>query len=181
MQALVTCPNCKSSLQIPSHLLNHPVTCTQCRQQFVGGSNTSNENVYFDSDGIEVTSHRLVIHDTTYALKNVVSVRMKQLPRNNQTALTMIGFGVVGLLGAIALGVQFSAMANVSAGVSAFFVILLLSGICIAVGYYLNSKALPEYALILDTASGKQRVLISRKAQRIKSVVAALNEAIANN
>lgn len=125
------------------------------------------ENIYVDNY-VSVKTARIIISGTTYALRNITSVRMTVTPADQRAATVLIIIGVIGLLGSVA------AFGNdVGCGV----VVLLGGGAMVAGGIIAALKAKPSYDVTIASSAGEIRALTSKNKDYISKIVAAINEA----
>lgn len=120
-------------------------------------------NFYSDNTGVRVTSSRLIIGQTTYAMLNITSVSCAaQLP-------SRIGPLFFLLIGALCLigGIGGSEAALIGWGV-----------FLLAIGGLWWKLQKTNYHLRIASASGEANAVSSQDKQRIESIVQAVNEAI---
>ena len=117
------------------------------------------EQIFFEHDGVRVSSARFVVKGATYpisAITSVRAVRSKTFPLL-AIVLILIGFGI--LLGG-----------------EPTLLIFGLATIALGVVWIIKKKEL--YSVVLQTSSGESQVLESQDRQYIHSVVDALNNSI---
>lgn len=118
---------------------------------------------YSDDGGVRVTSARLIIGSTTYAMLNITSVmRAVEPPKRIGPLLFLIG-GLFIFGG----GLSGSDLSAVVWGV-------LLLGI----GVFWWWKQKPQYHLRIASASGEANAVTSPDKDRVDKIVQAVNEAI---
>ena len=117
------------------------------------------EQIFFDQDGVSVSSARFVVRGTTYPISAITSVRAVSSKNFPLLALVLIliGFGIL-------LGGEPT---------------LLILGLgAIALGVVWIAKKKEVYSVVLQTSSGETQVLESQSRDYIHSVVDALNNSI---
>jgi len=114
------------------------------------------EQALYTDQNVHVSTSRLIIHGTTYALSNVTSVRMLETPPNRSFAITLI------VLGVIFLGIRLYALALIA----------------LAVGILLCVVLKATYSLAIGSASGERSAMSSKDRDYIAHVVESINEAI---
>lgn len=82
------------------------------------------ETIYVDNN-VSVTTARVIIFGTTYALRNITSVKMTTTPPSNGCAVTLIVVGALALLSAVPAFAE-----KVFAGLTS----LIIGGMMIAAG-----------------------------------------------
>jgi len=126
------------------------------------------ESIYSDIV-VSVTTERVIISGTTYALRNITSVKMTDNPAAEEGfPLVLI---VVGTLGVF---VSFGVFAH---DVGSGFIWLVISGGVIAMGIFSRSFK-PSYNVTIATSSGEIRALTSKNKDYIAKIVDAINEAV---
>lgn len=129
------------------------------------------ERVFYDSDGVRVTSARFQVGAQTYAMNAVSSVSYQKHEAETGGAWAMMflgGFFLLVVLMAFAIG-----------GVGPFKVMLGVA--CLAMiggGIASLRSARPTYAVVLTTASGASTALSNSDPAAVEPVVRALNEAL---
>lgn len=113
------------------------------------------EQVFFEHDGVRVTSARFVVDANTYAIRNITSTAAWSQPRK------WIGGVICALLGLITL----------STAIGLAIVFFALS----AVFFYLGR---PAHYVRLHTSGGEVKAVKSYDVEYVKKVVNALNDAI---
>lgn len=158
--ALVTCPDCEAQIS------DAAPACINCgKPMSVSGPPTATaatlatspqEKIFFDRNGVKVTSARFIVGTRTYAMQGVTSV--KQAAKHPSRVLP-IAFGIIGIL--LALDDK------------------ALIGTCLlvfAVLAWLLQKA--DWIVVLSSASGEQQALTSKDRAYIDAVISALNESL---
>ncbi len=127
------------------------------------------EKVFYDQDGIWVSSTRFMVNDQTFALSQITSVRVDRSPPKTGCATVFVAAGIT----IIIIGFLLAA-GDVVTGLGT----VVLGGFSWLIGYLLRRAARGEYAVLVRTASGEEKVLIRRDEETPASVVAAINQAI---
>lgn len=127
----------------------------------------SSEQTYFQSDGVQVTSTRVVMGGTTYALANITSVSMHKTPakRSFGVILTLLGMAFLTYNG-LGEGADPSVM---QWGIS---IVVMLTGLLLVV------MAKATYAVRFGSASGEQEAFSSKDQKMVVGMVDAINQAI---
>ena len=113
------------------------------------------EKILYQDSGVTVTPTRFISGATTYAIRNVTSVREYQKTPSATAAILLILFGIVMLF------------ANPFAGVP-----------LVALGVYVYRQIKTSYHVMLTTASGEASAFNSMDQKNVTKIVAALNQAI---
>jgi hypothetical protein len=135
------------------------------------------ENVIYSDNLIEITTARILIDGTTYALRNVTSVKMTiKSPKNGlRIGLSIFSF-ILGISGCAAVRVG-AEMGNW--GVALTGVLLFLIGL----SFNRESRRMPkkaEYNVVITSGSGESNALTSENRSYIKNIISRINEAIAS-
>jgi hypothetical protein len=128
------------------------------------------ECTIYSDENVNVTTARVVIHGTTYALRNITSVKMASTPANTGCAILLRQFGILMLFGAF--------LAFVGAEVGSGFVILLFAGGVLTGAMFWLRACKPSYHVAIASASGESHALTSKDKQYISKVVESINDAI---
>ena len=123
----------------------------------------SDETVFLQLPNATVTSARIMLNGTTYALRNVTSVTMRVVPPK-VIVLYLLG-GLILLAGLLQL-----VAANYQAGL---FAAAIGGGMI-----FLAAKAKSTYIVAMSTSAGQVDALSSSDKSVIQSVVEAINSAI---
>lgn len=133
----------------------------------------SNEIEIYRGSNVLVTTERIVVDSSTYAVRNLTSVRQQSTPPNRRVALILI---LVGVLFA-GFGVQLMLDAVTSISIS-----VLGGGIAaLAVGAVLWRRAKTMHSAVTTTAANEVPVLESEDADEIRQIVEAISDAIIRN
>jgi hypothetical protein len=127
------------------------------------------ESIYSD-DTVSITTARVMISGTTYALRNITSVSMTYTPAKRAPGIALLIFGVLVLL----LARMYFHDQAVHAGLVALLVaVVMMSG-----GIFLICVAKPNFHVSLSSSSGESDALTSKDRRYIEKVVAGINDAI---
>lgn len=129
----------------------------------------ASEKVFFDKHGIKVTNARFIVHQQTYAMASVSSVKVGSTNKTPSKGGAVMAATIGGLLFLGGLGSLKDAWLMALIGVG-----LLVWGVL----WYRSIKPLFEYKLILTTSSGETTALTSFSEPDIRVVEDALNQAI---
>ena len=111
-----------------------------------------------------VTTNRVSIQGTTYALRNITSVKMEATKPGFGCAVVPIAFGVIALVVSIARG--------------EFFLATFIGGAPLAVGVFLQFTRKPIFHVRISSASGEAKALSSQDQVYIERIVKSINAAI---
>ena len=135
------------------------------------------ETVFYDHDGVVITSTRAIFWGKTYAMAAVTSVQGVRVPSDPRGPL------VTFLLGGITLMIGSSLFATVreregmGAALCSAAVVALGLALC-ALAVVLWTRQRPKYTLRMVTASGETQRLISSDPNRVNRVVNAIALAV---
>jgi hypothetical protein len=127
----------------------------------------SEENIYTDKN-VSVTTARVIISGTTYALRNITSVKMTVTPPKQECAVALLVIGIVGVLAGFAAFTH-----DRSAGL--FW--LLMGVLMVAIGILWRLLLKPAYNVTNASSAGEIRALTSPNKEYIAKIVGAINEA----
>ncbi|WP_082190273.1 DUF6232 family protein [Frateuria defendens] len=114
------------------------------------------EKIFFDQGGVSVSNARFIVHEKTYAMNGVTSVKqVVTLPSRG-------GPIIVGLFGLVAMFAG-----SIIAGAA------LLAA---AVFWWIKQKS--DWLVVLSSSSGETQALTSKDRGYIDAVIAALNQSI---
>lgn len=125
----------------------------------------SEETVYFTDGRVTITNARAIIGEKTYAMINITSVSMGEIPPNKSLGIALI---LVGVLGAVCVSMVGESW--IGAGVWALIVV--------GGGIWALTVPKPKYVVRIGSASGEKNALVSPNREYIQKIVLALNEAI---
>jgi hypothetical protein len=126
------------------------------------------DTIYCDNN-VAVTTARVIVSGTTYALRNITSVKLTTTPAKTGCAVVLIVLGVLGVLGALPTFAQDVAPATYALVCASAFLI---------VGIALIRSAKPSFHVTIASSSGEIRALTSTDRSYIETIVASINEAI---
>ena len=115
------------------------------------------ERVILNDGGVVITATRAVFGSTTYAIRNLTSVRSSAKKDPAVAALVALAIGALAVFA------------------NPFFGVPIL-----AIGAWALWKRKTTYSVVLATSGGETSALDSQDADEVQRVVAALNEAIAS-
>jgi hypothetical protein len=155
----VACPHCGAPQQRPAP----PVLPAQPK-----------ETTIYSDEVVVVTSSRVIIGGTTYALRNITSVRMALISPQVGGPILLLLLGVF-ILFLTVIPIPFHE-SNYSP-VAGF----VLGGGMIAASIFWMSIGKPRYYVGLSSTAGEIHALTSKKKDYIERVVFSINEAIAKH
>lgn len=130
----------------------------------------NDEITVFEDSSATITSRRIVVGGTTYALRNITSVKMGTTEPSGCGSGCLMFFGGLGVCGAIYDLISKGAWM----GMSVFLVFLAA-----AVGGVMWQRTLKtSYSLILVSSSGETHALSSPDKDYVEKVVAHISDAI---
>ena len=129
------------------------------------------EVTYLSKNDVVITNARAVMGGKTYAMANITSVSMGQIPANTTIGLYLIIFGIV--IGGCGFSLGSSSSSNML-GALIFAALLIAAGVAV----FLTAK--PSYTVKLGSASGETHALNSKNMADVKQIVDAMNTAIIN-
>ncbi len=127
------------------------------------------ERVFFNEGGITVTSTRFMVYSQTFAVANISSVELAEVPQSVAGWVVLAIFGGLVALYGIAAIVQFPAVGIV------FF---LIGGVAASAGILGAAKQKSYFIVALRTSAGEIKTCQSKDEMAIRRIVAALNQAI---
>lgn len=116
------------------------------------------EKIFFERDGVSVSSARFTVHGQTYAMSGVTSVKQDVIHPSR------LGPFLIGFLGCVGMMTE-----------KGEFLWGLLT-LVIALLWWINQKSI--WIVVLNSSSGETKALKSNSSSYIKNVIAALNESI---
>ena len=129
------------------------------------------EQVFYDCDGVRVTSARFQVGAQTYAMSavNSVAFQVREAEKGGPVGLAILGGLMLAIVVSLGVATDFTAMK----GFFAFSgLVMLVAGILTA------RSAKPTYIVSLTTASGQVQALSSEDRDYVEAVVRALNDAV---
>jgi hypothetical protein len=175
--ALIECYECGKSIS------THAAACPQCGAPAessppvialespppIPRTQTNEDDILYRDSYVSVTSTRLIIGSTTYALRNITSVRMSVTPPNNTGAVLLM---LLGILGGI-IGGNIGFMQNTQYGVMC----IVAAVVTVALSIIWMVKTKSDYHLGIASSSGEVNALTSTQ-EYIGTIVEKINEAI---
>ena len=129
------------------------------------------EQAMFTDENVKITTARVMINGTTYALRNLTSVENTYTPPHRGLAIALLVFGVLFLIGTFL---------NSSESVGLGFGSLAFALIIIAIAV-LWLRAKNDYHVTLTTAAGETEALTSKDCEYIDQIVSHINDAMARH
>ena len=154
------CPHCGA----PQHWLVTP----QIAVQSAPPEQSNEERIYADN-AVAVTTTRVTILGTTYALRNIASVRMTFMPPRALPAILVLVVGLM-ILGDALVQRHGSTPAPVG--------VYVLGGVMIVGAMLRMFSAKTKYHVNLSSAAGEVNALTSKDKAYVERVVSSINEAI---
>jgi hypothetical protein len=166
--ALVKCKECNESVSTEAAACPH---CGAPQQRPVPPPlpvQPKEEKIYFDNV-VAVTTTRVIVGGTTYALRNITSVRMTYTPPRVLGAILLLVFGLIILLTGV-----FSIHTNAPAPIGVY----LIGGAMVVGAILMMVTAKTSYHVNLSSAAGEVHALTSKNRAYIEKVVVSINDAI---
>lgn len=167
--ALIQCKECGQSVSTEA------VACPHCgapQQRPVPPplpAQTQEQRIYFDNV-VAVTTTRVIIGGTTYALRNITSVKMTFTPPRVFGAILLLFVGIIIFFIGEFLSYGGSSPTAIIAYVAA--------GIIVCGTIFGMSRAKSTYHVCLASAAGEIHALTSKNRAYIEKVVVSINDAI---
>lgn len=124
----------------------------------------SEDTIYSDQE-VSVSTSRVVVRGTTYALRNISSVKMTNTPAKTGCAIALIIFGLIW---------GFAILGSKGGVVGA----IVIGGACVAGGIFWLRAAKADYHVTITSNAGEVKALTSKNKPYIEKIVDAVNEAI---
>jgi hypothetical protein len=124
---------------------------------------------YYRSGNVVITSSRAEFAGKTYAMANVTSVKMEEVPPDRGCATWLAILGAIGLFGGCAA---------LSEGVDGGGIALLAAIALIAAGGFWLYSLKPTYKVVLGSAWGEVSAMESPDQGDIASIINAIKKAI---
>lgn len=160
-----SCPQCGAPQQTSSR---PPALETLTPAPIQQGSSAQDETLHSDAN-VSVTTTRVIVRGTTYALRNITSVRMAFTPPKMGCSIALLIFGILLLL---------SALVSFSRDIGSGIVVLLFAGAMIG-GAILWMRSLKnEYHVFIASSSGEANALSSKDRAYIEQIVNSINDAM---
>jgi hypothetical protein len=128
-------------------------------------TNMSEEVIYSDNT-VSVSTSRIVIGGTTYALRNITSVKMTFAPAKTGCAIALIVLGALIFVVGLAQGGQ-TVIGSLLGGA-------IIGGL----GFLWFRSCKTDYFVAIASSSGEVRALTSKDKSYVEKIVAAINDAI---
>lgn len=120
----------------------------------------TNEKQYYTNGGVTVTSKRLIVQSQTFAVSGITSVKLGIDQPSKVIPILLIAIGGLGCV------------AGIKDGILNVWTFLFVFG----VAWMLTLKT--KYTVLLATASGESKAVVSENKEFIEQIVAGLNKAI---
>lgn len=179
--AIIECPECAKPISDRARScpdcgfpLNETVQVTQPAPKEADSSShrtrhDAEDHLYYgDGSGVQVTSTRAVLHNTTYPIANISSVSVWKYSPKSQLWISILIAGIV----VFVLGVNFAS--DPQAGQPLMGIGLAV----IALASVMLAGAAPSFAVRLTAAGGEINALSSKDEAYISTIVDAVNKAI---
>jgi hypothetical protein len=166
--ALISCKECNGSVSTEAAACPH---CGAPQQRPVPPPlpvQPKEEKIYFDN-AVVVTTTRVIVGGTTYALRNITSVRMTYTPPRVLGALLLLAFGVLLLLVGFV-----SIHTNAPAPIGVY----LIGGAMVVGAILIMVTAKTSYHVKLSSTAGEVHALTSKNKAYIEKIVVSINDAI---
>ena len=160
----VACPQCGAPplASEPQAVASVPPLPSESRRE-------AQEETLHSDPYVSVTTSRVIIRGTTYALRNVTSVRMTVTTPNNVPPILLIIFGAIILMMALVSFINSSA---------AGFATLLFAAAILGMGVLWLKSLKAVFHVAIASSSGEANALSSIDRQYIDTVVQSINKAI---
>jgi hypothetical protein len=123
------------------------------------------ETTYYQDGSITVTNARAVLGSKTYAMANITSVSMGEIPANRTAGI------VIAVIGLAILACSSSGGSDGAGGI--------IGGLLVAgFGGFLAYIAKTQYVVKIGSASGESNALTANDREHIQKIVNSINEAI---
>ncbi len=139
------------------------------------------ERVYYNQSGVRITTTRAVFGGQVYAVNGMTSVRRARISpyRTGPVLLMVLGLPICccGLM-PFSLSLR-EGGTDVPSAAFGVFMVLIGFGMA-ALGVWLFWSQKPSYAVVIRTASGEVKALVTRNSETVERIVAALSQAFAD-
>lgn len=132
-------------------------------QGAIAPRNSSLEHVIYTDEHVSISTSRIILGATTYALRNITSVKMLRSPGKRGCSIMLL----------IAAG--FALLIAMNAHALAALIIAVVFGI---VGFLWYRAIKDDFHVLIASSSGEERALTSTDQLYIEKVVSAINDAI---
>jgi uncharacterized protein DUF6232 len=123
------------------------------------------EEIIYTDNNVSVSTSRVIISGTTYALRNITSVKMTFTPARQGCAIVLIILGVLFVL--CLVGVKGGAAPG-----------LIIGAVLVGAGVLWLRAAKPDYHVAIASSAGERPAMTHKDKAYIEKVVDAINEAI---
>jgi hypothetical protein len=167
--ALIQCRECGQSVSTEATACPH---CGAPQQQPMPPplpTQTQEQRIYFDNV-IAVTTTRVIVGGTTYALRNITSVKMTFTPPRVLGLILLLLVGVIIFF----IGEFLSFNGNSPTAIIAYVAASII--VCGTIFEMCRTKS--TYHVCLASAAGEIHVLTSKNRAYIEQIVVSINEAI---
>jgi len=128
---------------------------------------SESEVTYYEAGSVHVTNTRVVLGSKTYALRNITSVSMAVKQGNVVPGIILI---VLGIIIGSCVGIS-SRSELLGLGI---LIVITIFGAALFAGQLRNTR----YIVRIGSASGESDALALKDQERVKQIVAAMNQAI---
>lgn len=129
----------------------------------------SEETIYFQDSRVTISNSRAILDGKTFAMANITSVSWATEQPKRLWPVAMLVLG--GLVAVVGLAVWI-------AGDSSMLSCTGLAGFVAVIGGLWLFAAKPKHVVVIGSASGESRALVTGDLAQAKRVAAAMNEAI---
>ena len=166
--ALIKCKECNESVSTEAAACPH---CGAPQQRPVPPMLPfpPKEETFYSDNAVAVTNTRIIIWGTTYALRNITSVKMTFTPPRIVKPILLL---IVGLIILLAAFMSFNGNTPAPIGV------YIIAGAMIGGAILWILSAITMYHVGLSSASGEIHALTSKNKAYIERVVLSINKAI---
>ena len=126
------------------------------------------EQIYSDSV-VSITTARVIVSGTTYALRNITSVKTTKTPAKQGCAIMFLLLGILLLIGSVGA---------FSSGAGTGMTVLLVAGCIVAIAIVWIRACRPTYHVVIASASGEVQALSSQERDYVDKIVGSINDAI---
>lgn len=126
------------------------------------------EIVYYQDQSVLVTNTRAILQGKTYAMANVTSVSLGEIPANQTPGFILFGASIATFLCSL----------SIFSGSSLLLWIGIVCLVGFVAGFVVMLKAKRTYWVNLGSASGETHALMALNHEYVTKVVNAINQAI---
>ena len=167
--ALIQCKECSQSVSTEAAACPH---CGAPQQRPVPPPlpvPPQEQKIYLDKV-VAVTTTRVVVGGTTYALRNITSVSMTYTPPGVLGAILLLFVGII-----IFFTGEFLSYGGISPSA---IIAYAAAGIIVSGTIFGVCRAKPTYHVCLSSTAGEIQVLTSKNKAYVEKIVVSINEAI---